>query len=388
MALILTRSPYLISNQGFTNAVMSLSIQEYNFESYPTNLKTYTLTFRTQEYIDISPLVRDYLIDRDIVRVNIVINGTPSGYYIASHYAVDGYGYYEEGMNKDFSSELYNNGLYAGSNNVIQRYTDKALDIPLLNPMVGSIGYDISENATNTLINFYKGSELVRTKTTNFGYFSTPFNQLTTADRIQYITESVYDTFEERVEQDGGTYETNSCIEAFLEEFPDEYTYYPATRVEIVPQSDYNRAYNLTVQRIDECKYTPHRIRFTNKLGVKENLWFFKKSSESIATEKESFRANTFNDYISGDLSNHVYRNYNLNGKESMTLNTGFVPESFKENFKQLMLSEKVWLDKDGIDLPINIKNSELELKKSVNDKLINYTIDIEFSYDKINNIF
>jgi hypothetical protein len=70
-----------------------------------------------------------------------------------------------------------------------------------------------------------------------------------------------------------------------------------------------------------------------------------------------------------------------------MTINSGFVPESFSENFKQLMLSERVWLDTGAVDLPITIKSSDLELKTSVNEKLINYTINIEFAFDTINNI-
>ena len=83
----------------------------------------------------------------------------------------------------------------------------------------------------------------------------------------------------------------------------------------------------------------------------------------------------------------HTYKDYNVNARESLSLNTGFLEESFSENFRQLMLSESVYVMIDNVKLPVNIKNDELSYKKSVNEKLINYSIEIEFSYDKLNNI-
>jgi len=58
---------------------------------------------------------------------------------------------------------------------------------------------------------------------------------------------------------------------------------------------------------------------------------------------------------------------------------------------KQLLLSEQVWMTKT-IDtrptiLPVNVKTQSLQYKTSVNDKLINYTIDFDYAFDKINNI-
>ena len=70
-----------------------------------------------------------------------------------------------------------------------------------------------------------------------------------------------------------------------------------------------------------------------------------------------------------------------------MTINTGFIPESFNENLKQLMLSEKVWIYLDGNKLPITIKDSDMQFKTVLNEKLINYEMEIEFAYDIINTI-
>ena len=390
MALILTRSPYIIENVNASgvrfddNAVLTITISEINDFFSSVTLKTYTLNFGKQKYIDISPLVRDYLIDRDLVNVNATINGTingvSNGFVVLSYVlASNGYSYYEEGVNKD--SQLIDVNFYAGSNDVIYRYKEQQLTIPIL---FSNKDFDSDSANNNITISYYNGDTLVRTLNTNIQFSSNPVSRCVTASRVQYITESTYDSFEERVIEDGGTFENNECIELFDE----EYIFYPATRIEISELTNAGIVTELTVVPVQECKYDPKKIVFVNKYGVKEDLWFFKKSTQSISTEKETFRANTVNSYVNGDLSGHIYRDFNVNGKESMTLNTGFVPESFKENFKQLMLSEKVWIDNGADLLPVNIKNTELDLKQSVNDKLINYTIEIEYSYDKINNIF
>ena len=75
------------------------------------------------------------------------------------------------------------------------------------------------------------------------------------------------------------------------------------------------------------------------------------------------------------------------NGKESITMNTGFYPQSYNEVVRQKMLAEQVWVDDLSNVLPINLKSNSLQFKKSVNDKLITYTVQFDYAFDKINNI-
>ena len=75
------------------------------------------------------------------------------------------------------------------------------------------------------------------------------------------------------------------------------------------------------------------------------------------------------------------------NGKESLTVNTGYYPEAYNEVVRQKMLAEQVWVDDITKVLPINLKSNSLQFKKSVNDKLISYTLSFDYAYDKINNI-
>ena len=70
-----------------------------------------------------------------------------------------------------------------------------------------------------------------------------------------------------------------------------------------------------------------------------------------------------------------------------MTLNTGYYPEVYNEVFKQMQLSEDAWIEINNEVLPINISDSSFSYKTSLNNKLIDYTVKIDFAFDTINNI-
>ena len=119
-----------------------------------------------------------------------------------------------------------------------------------------------------------------------------------------------------------------------------------------------------------------------------QNIYFFKKSSERLRVSEETFKPNTFNEFdLRYDLQSHQYSSFQKMGRESINMNTGFVSEEYNKVMRELMLSERVWCTKDGEILPVNVKSSSLEYKTSVNDKLINYTVQFDYGFDKINNI-
>lgn len=143
----------------------------------------------------------------------------------------------------------------------------------------------------------------------------------------------------------------------------------------------------IKVEDIEECRYTPYKIIFRNKLGAKQELWFFKSSRLSMQIEREKFEGNTIKDYRNNIISSHRGVNFDTMSKQTLTINSGFVPESFNEIFKQLMLSEQVWIEYNQQVLPINVSNQTIDYKTSLNNKLINYTIDVEFSFNTTNNV-
>ena len=72
---------------------------------------------------------------------------------------------------------------------------------------------------------------------------------------------------------------------------------------------------------------------------------------------------------------------------ERITVNTDFLLESMNEPIKQLMMSEQVWLDEEGTISPVNVMNTETQIKTNLNDKLIQYTFELEYAFNKINDI-
>ena len=77
----------------------------------------------------------------------------------------------------------------------------------------------------------------------------------------------------------------------------------------------------------------------------------------------------------------------NVNAQTSLTLNTGFIKEEMNQTIEELFFSENVFIRFESQTLAVIPKTKTLEYKTSLNDKLINYTIQFDFAFDRINNI-
>lgn len=146
-------------------------------------------------------------------------------------------------------------------------------------------------------------------------------------------------------------------------------------------------SHTIKVNRICEPKYSPIKITFINKFGALQDMWFFKKTIESINVSKNNFKKNILNSIGQYSVFKHTENILNTTARESFTSNTGFIDELMNEPVKELILSEKVWATIEGIVHPVVVKNSQLTYKTSLNDSLINYTIDFEYAYNTINTI-
>lgn len=144
----------------------------------------------------------------------------------------------------------------------------------------------------------------------------------------------------------------------------------------------------ISITNICEPKYSPHKVTFINKYGAFQDLYFFKKSVETIAVKDETFKRNivTVGTPAYGTYEAQTNR-YNVNAKTSIILNTGFISEGMNDTIEELFLAENVWIRKDNKTLPILPKTKSFVYKTSVNDNLIDYTIEFEYAFDKINNI-
>ena len=150
------------------------------------------------------------------------------------------------------------------------------------------------------------------------------------------------------------------------------------------------------IENVYDCGgYTPYRIRFINKYGVLQELWFFKNNALNLRVKSKSYKRNTVSfRSVSGGATDEFYRPqlaqqtiYDKNGQQTITLNSGFYPETFNEAFEQLFLSEYCWLDYKYATLPVVLKDTAFKYRNSKTDGLINHTVTFEFANNHLNNI-
>ena len=151
------------------------------------------------------------------------------------------------------------------------------------------------------------------------------------------------------------------------------------------------------IKRIDCTKYgIGNKIIYINKYGAQQDLWFFLKETKNLARTNEGYKSNTIT-YPSGgatySVQNAPNKVFNTQAKQTHTLSSGYYPEYANQQFEELLLSEYVWLDfftsvsVKGYVIPVKVKTSTVAFKTSVNDRLIEYTIEFEEAFDYINNI-
>ena len=157
--------------------------------------------------------------------------------------------------------------------------------------------------------------------------------------------------------------------------------------------------YPSTIKRIECTKYgSGKKIIFINRYGVQQDLWFFLKETKTLARRNEGYKTNTLtypstNNPATYSISNAPNKTFNTTAKQTFTLSSGYYPQGANNFFEELLLSEYVWYERtnkvSGADevIPVKVKKSSIQFKTSVNDKLIEYTIDFEEAFDYINNI-
>jgi hypothetical protein len=139
-----------------------------------------------------------------------------------------------------------------------------------------------------------------------------------------------------------------------------------------------------------EPKFTPYKVTFLNKFGVLQDLYFFKKRTDNLNVSKESYKRNTIDigtDGVSYSRYKSTKELYNINSDRAFTMNTGFVVEEFNEVIRQLLMTENAWITENNEVYPIVPKTSSLDYKTTLNDKLINFTVEFDYAYNDINNI-
>jgi len=346
---ILTRSPFYITAAGIgvlEKAELGVFIWSGSSAGKPASA-TYTitknaLTDTTSNIIfEVSELIRDfYNHNRDAytdllssfddvlwVETDLTMTPVTGDPLIVNdiYLAVDGYGYFEEGANPK------------GTNIIVDELNILDGEPKLLPVFANSDGIDTVE--------WLKDSVVIDTDD-----LTTPVASLFSYDKIQYLTNT-------------------SDV--------DEIKLYKSAVLQNT----------ISINILDECKYTPREVKFYDANGALQRIFMFKKSIESLSTKRDKYNAIIgdveFNNYTY-NTKQHQFKNYNVTGQRDITLNTGYIKEKHNKVMQQLILSELVWVD----DKPVNIKTNDITYQTRVNDKLINYTISFDYANNVINNIY
>jgi hypothetical protein len=141
---------------------------------------------------------------------------------------------------------------------------------------------------------------------------------------------------------------------------------------------------------VEECKYDVIKVTFKNKFGALYDVWMFKANKENLNVTKEKYRTNLLTSVagsVQYNTASHQYENFLFKGNKKIQLNSGYLSEDNNTIFEQLLLSDRIWITKGDIICPVNIVTSGLDIKTRINDKLIAYTVDFEYSFDEMNNV-
>ena len=358
MAEILARSPYIVevNETGQDGSMVRLYLWN-GLGSAPAS-PTYTFTknipsaIQTSNYYNVSPYIREYI--KNILNQNVynTIGATYTPNYCnviikryklvgstytfldeTSYYAWDGYGYHEDGANPSRGNILLDakNYYYYYDSNAVLATDENA-----------RAGFITLENTDYEAIytNLRTGATWQPTIT---GFGSATWHDIPRVYPLWYA--------------DGNNLQ---IIDPNTSLVVREFNFIP----------------------IQECRYEPYTIDFINKYGAWQREFFFKASYDNMEVKTNQYQLMhpAINNY------NTIYGNYkdfNVNGKQTIRLNTGFVKEDFKENLTQLMLSERILIN----GMPVTLKTKGIDRVKQINNRMINYTLEFEMAYDVINTI-
>ena len=272
--------------------------------------------------------------------------------------AYNGYTYFEEGLNAQHESGL----MFSA------RTLTKLSDAPL------EVGLDSNKCRS---ISYSHNSEVINTKIIS--------SNANSDELIEYSTNgySDADRFEERVLKDGGI----KVCDSGLKLFKGVYEIFECDTI-YVENSD-NTVEVINVVTLEACDTIPYRLTFLNKTGALESLWMYGNNTEATSVKAKTFNINTSNYLNDGLYSINEAQAFKQIGvtKKTMKLNSGFYPEASNVTFQELIQAKNVWIEYNSQTLPVNVTSKEFKSKTHLRDNAINYTIDIEFAFNRINNV-
>lgn len=140
--------------------------------------------------------------------------------------------------------------------------------------------------------------------------------------------------------------------------------------------------YKIDTEEICEPKYPIQTMWFVNKLGGWNHFSFFKASYNSIDVKNSDYAL--MQKEVDYDYRRGQTKPFNINGNQSIKVNSGWVTEDYFDWIQDMMLSDTILLNPQT---PVTIKTTSMQKKTELKDKNINYTLEFEFANKLINNI-
>lgn len=131
-------------------------------------------------------------------------------------------------------------------------------------------------------------------------------------------------------------------------------------------------------------KYPNIRIKWKNRFGQFDWFNFYLVNRQGFQSTKRTYQPqlgswqSTGLSYQNSDSST---LNYLSDSKQTLSVNTDYVSDSYNDIFKQLLVSDEIyWVYNEPNDLrPITITTNNVVFKTGVNDKLVQYQFDFDW---------
>jgi hypothetical protein len=334
---IFVRSPRIVEISGTASQTTRVELFLWNDPGSVPASATYTLSKPiptsqvTSTYYDISPYCREYIAHSTHTEIAADTAAAVGEYcwvtvktyknnalQATSTYMVfDGFGYYEDGYNPSNGDVLLTEGTY----------------------------YVSDTEAVGSLFYYDDGTYTWEAKYTSYDTGTTTVVLANTVGHVPLIHTSYIG--------DGGN------------------------KLQLYENSILQKTFEIV--EVCESRYTIMECDFVNKFGVWQRLIFFKASQVNMTMDNKEY--NLMPTSVNYTVTDATRQTFNINAKESVTCNTGWVVEGYSEVIKELLLSERILLNNE----PVNVKSKSVKLQKSINDKTINYSIEFDYAHQMLN---
>jgi hypothetical protein len=360
MNLIFVRSPYMISvnETGQTGAKVKLYI--WNFGDTEPTIPTYTLskdipsTTQLELNFNISNYAREFI-------DNINPSYPPHSSYI--------------------SQESNKSSCYVK----VKRYkTVSGVDTLLdTNTYTATNGFTKYEDGLNSSLNSNiisltdKSKTIYYDRNQEYPYINV-FAELNTGQTIKFQWEELDGSY---LDDSTQTATTANLYEINVSVTQDGADFSPGNLLKIIDVDGITVIDSFKVMPVCEPKYSPVVCSYINRRGGWQFLTFFKAQTNTISTKGSTYRM------MPSQLDYNIYqaqtKSFNINGQQSVKLNTGWVDENYSDLITDLLLSETILLD----GKPVELKTTSSDLKTSLKDKMINYEIEFDYAFNLINDV-